>query len=455
MGDSARSSLPSLAPDLPGCTIAQGTRTLAKSIQAVRGMNDILPEDTPRWQYLEATARQVLAAYGYTEIRLPVLEQTELFSRSIGEVTDIVEKEMYNFPDRSGMSLTLRPEGTAGCVRSVIQHGLLRGKMPRMWYIGPMFRHERPQMGRYRQFYQIGVEAFGMAGPEIDAEQILMTARLWRRLGLSDLVLELNSLGSPESRVAYRELLVDYFETHYHVLDEDSRRRLATNPLRILDSKIPEMQGLIHDAPSLLEYLDQASAEHFTRVQALLEAAGVNFRINPRLVRGLDYYTKTVFEWVTERLGAQGSVCAGGRYDGLVAQIGGPPTPAVGFAIGLERLIALLKEGASHHPEGRPHAYLLAVGEDASVQAMVLAESLRDQLVPLRLLVDAEPGGFKSKLKRADRSGARLALILGEDEAKTQQVSIKYLREEKDQQSVPQTALGGYLERTLFAVDLT
>ncbi len=424
---------------------------MSKPIQAIRGMSDVVPADAPFWQHIERTARELLSAYGYQEIRLPLLERTELFRRSIGEVTDIVEKEMYTFSDRSGDSITLRPEGTAGCVRAGIEHGLFRGTVQRLWYIGPMFRHERPQRGRYRQFHQIGVEAFGVPGPEVDAEMILMTSRLWRKLGISDLRLEINSLGSSEARAKYRTRLVSYFETHFASLDEDSRRRSESNPLRILDSKNPEMQGLLQKAPKLLEHLDTESRDHFERLCRILDAAGVAYTINPRLVRGLDYYTRTVFEWVTDQLGTQGTVCAGGRFDNLVAQFGGPPTPAVGYAMGLERTISLLKERGIGVAEHAPHAYLVAVGERAAMEAYGIAETLRDRLPHLRLLVDGEPAGFKGKLKRADRSGARLALILGEDEARAGQVSVKHLRESVAQISISQASLGDYLDRVLFA----
>ncbi len=428
--------------------------TKLTSIQAVRGMGDILPSDTLLWRHLEDTARSVLLSYGYQEIRLPLIEQTELFSRSIGEVTDIVEKEMYTFADRNLMSLTLRPEGTAGCVRAAIEHSLLRGAPQRLWYMGPMFRHERPQRGRHRQFHQIGVEAFGMAGPMIDAEQVFIGARLWRALALErEITLEINSLGSVESRAHYRRQLVDYFSAHIDELDDDSRRRLATNPLRILDSKAPQMQQVIKGAPNLLDHLDDESAAHFSEFAELLKAAGVTYCVNPCLVRGLDYYTKTVFEWVTDRLGAQGTICAGGRYDGLVAQIGGPATPATGFAIGLDRLIALLQAATFSVPESSPHAYLLVVGKAAMVSAAMLAETLRERFPRLRLQVDADEGSFKAKLRRADRSGARLALILGENEAQTSQVAVKDLRQPTPQQSLSRSDLAHHLEEVLFAAN--
>ena len=426
---------------------------MSKNIQAVRGMNDILPAETPRWQAVEAVFRRLMAAYGYGEIRLPIVEKTELFKRSIGEVTDIVEKEMYTFEDRNGDSLTLRPEGTAGCVRAGIQHGLLHNQVQRLWYLGPMFRHERPQKGRYRQFHQLGVEVFGLPGPDIDAELILITARLWRELGMDHEVhLEINSLGSNEARRAYRERLVAYLEAHEAELDEDSRRRLHTNPLRVLDSKNPAMQDLIEAAPKLMDHLDAESREHFEDLCARLDAAGIACRVNPRLVRGLDYYGRTVFEWVTDRLGAQGTVCAGGRYDGLVEQLGGRPTPAVGFALGLERLVALLE--ARELPDATtPHAYLLLAGEAAERNGPLLAEKLRDALPALRLLVHAGGGSFKSQMKKADRSGARLALILGEDEMLAGNIAIKDLRGTGEQQHVKQDELADRLAPMLADID--
>ncbi|MEJ2508956.1 MAG: histidine--tRNA ligase [Gammaproteobacteria bacterium] len=424
---------------------------MSKSIQAIRGMNDILPDQTPRWQYVERIFREVMAAYGYQEIRLPLVEKTELFKRSIGEVTDIVEKEMYTFEDRNGDSLTLRPEGTAGCVRAGIENGLLHNQIHRLWYGGAMFRHERPQKGRYRQFHQLGVEVFGLGGPDIDIELILITARLWRLLGLYDEVrLQLNSLGSVEARAAYRERLVEYFEAHADALDEDSRRRLHSNPLRILDSKNPQMQELIEAAPRLVEHLDDESREHFDALCAALRTAGIHFEINPRLVRGLDYYGKTVFEWVTDRLGAQGTVCAGGRYDGLVEQLGGRATPANGFALGMERLVALVEHLPEAAAEG-PHAYLVLAGERAERQGMLIADSLRDQLPGLRLLVNCGGGSFKSQLKRADKSGASLALILGEQEVAEDTVTIKPLRTEAAQQVMSQSSLADYLGAHIVA----
>ncbi len=420
---------------------------MQRVIQSVRGMNDILPEATPYWQLLEDTAREVLTAYGYQEIRLPILERTELFSRSIGEVTDIVEKEMYTFTDRNGDSLTLRPEGTAGCVRAGVENGLVRSEQ-RLWYAGPMFRHERPQKGRYRQFHQIGVEAFGLEGPDVDAEQILMGARLWRRLGVEDLTLEVNSLGTPAARATYRADLVDYLSGRHAELDEDARRRLGSNPLRVLDSKNPDMQALIEAAPRLTDYLDGPSRAHFEGLLEALERAGVAYRLNPRLVRGLDYYEKTVYEWTTERLGAQGTVCAGGRYDGLVEQLGGRPTPAAGFAIGLERLVALL-EGSARPRHHQPHAYLVLAAPGSEAEGLRLAEGLRDAVAGLRLVVNCGGGSLKTQLKRADRSGAELALILGDEERERGEATVKRLRQEATQERVSQAALAGYLAQAL------
>jgi len=415
---------------------------MAQKLQAVRGMKDILPGETPLWQWLEARIAALLARYGYQEIRLPLLEPTALFERSIGDVTDIVEKEMYTFADRSGDSLTLRPEGTAGCVRAGIENGLLHNQVRKLWYQGPMFRHERPQKGRYRQFHQVGVEVFGLAGPDIDAELILMTARLWRELGLGDVRLELNSLGTAASRQRYRARLEAYFAAHESQLDADSRRRLHRNPLRILDSKNPDMAPLITAAPGLAESLDEESRRHFDGLCAMLEEAGVAYEVNPRLVRGLDYYTLTVFEWITDTLGAQGTVCAGGRYDALVAQIGGRPTPAVGFAMGLERLVAML-QGRPEPPEAghHPHACLLAAGEGATGAALRLAESLRDALPDLRLEVLCGGGSLKSQFRRADRSGAEVALVLGEAELAAGTVGLKPLRSRGEQESLGRRAL--------------
>jgi len=419
------------------------------AIQSIRGFADILPTETPLWRYVEHTVQTVLNAYGYQEIRLPLVERTDLFARSIGEVTDIVEKEMYTFEDRGGESITLRPEGTAGCVRACLEHGLLHGAQPRLWYHGPMFRYERPQKGRLRQFHQIGVEAFGMEGPDIDAEVILMSGRVLRALGLNDVRLQLNSLGTAAARAAYRERLVAYLRDHYDQLDEDSRRRLESNPLRILDSKNPDMQALIEAAPKLPDYLDAESRAHFEALTRMLDAAGLRYELNPRLVRGLDYYSRTVFEWVTDRLGAQGTVLAGGRYDGLVEQLGGKPTPAVGFAMGVERLVALLQESGQAPVAQPPHVFLVAVGDAAAEAAAALAERLRDALPGLRLTVNGGGGSFKSQFKRADKSGAALALVLAESEVADGTVTVKHLREDIPQSTLPQSELVEYLRARL------
>ncbi|OGA04599.1 MAG: histidine--tRNA ligase [Betaproteobacteria bacterium RIFCSPLOWO2_02_64_14] len=407
----------------------------SRQIQAVRGMNDVLPDEVHRWECFEDTVRAWLHGYGYRGIRMPILERTELFVRSIGEVTDIVEKEMYTFVDQLNQeSLALRPEGTASCVRAVIEHNLLYGGAQRLWYWGPMFRHERPQKGRYRQFYQVGVEALGFAGPDIDAEQVVMCARLWRELGLDGIRLELNSLGSSDARARYRARLVKFLEQHHSALDEDSKRRLHANPLRVLDSKLPQMQELIREAPRMSDDLDEASLRHFEALQASLHAAGVTHEINPRLVRGLDYYNGTVFEWVTDRLGAQGTVCAGGRYDGLVEQIGGKPTPACGFAMGVERLLALMQHGGGLPAPRAPDVYLVHQGELADRFAERVAENLRDARVAV--LLNCGGGSFKSQMKKADASGARFAIIVGDDEAAAGDVSLKPLRELAEQMRV-------------------
>ena len=417
-------------------------------IQAVRGMNDILPDETPYWYRLETIVRQVLDSYGYEEIRFPILEKTELFKRSIGEVTDIVEKEMYTFEDRNGDSLTMRPEGTASCVRAAIQSGLLHNQVQRFWYVGPMFRHERPQKGRYRQFFQVGVETFGMSGPDLDAELIMMTARLWKKLNLEGLELQLNSLGTVETRRVYRDKLVEYFNSHKNQLDEDSQRRLNSNPLRILDSKNPEMKSLIEGAPKLIEYIDSESREHFDDLCGLLNAVGVSFRVNPCLVRGLDYYSRTVFEWVTDKLGAQGTVCAGGRFDGLVEHLGGKSIPAAGFAMGMERLLELVKNNL--FPDHLPHAYLVLVGETAQKDGVMLAEKLRDDVPGLRLLVHCGGGSFKSQFKKADRSGAQVALVLGNDEIVQDAVGVKHLRQDIPQVLVKKADLSGWLMKNII-----
>ncbi|MCE9941179.1 histidine--tRNA ligase [Serratia liquefaciens] len=403
---------------------------MAKNIQAIRGMNDYLPEETALWQRIEGILKQVLSGYGYSEIRLPIVEQTPLFKRAIGEVTDVVEKEMYTFDDRNGESLTLRPEGTAGCVRAGIEHGLLYNQEQRLWYVGPMFRYERPQKGRYRQFHQLGAEVFGLQGPDIDAELILLSARWWKALGIAEHVkLELNSIGSLEARANYRDALVAFLEQHQDKLDEDCKRRMYSNPLRVLDSKNPEVQVLLNDAPRLSEYLDEESKAHFEGLCELLAQAGIPYTINERLVRGLDYYNRTVFEWVTTSLGAQGTVCAGGRYDGLVEQLGGRATPAVGFAMGLERLVLLVQ---AVNPEFKAPAtidvYVISSGAGTQSAAMQLAERVRDAAPQLKLMTNYGGGNFKKQITRADKWGARVALILGENEVAAEQVVVKDLR---------------------------
>ena len=422
-------------------------------IKAIRGMNDVLPAQTPVWQYLENSVKEVLAGYGYSEIRMPVVEQTNLFKRSIGEVTDIVEKEMYTFDDRNGDSLTLRPEGTASCVRACEEHSLLsNNQSQRLWYTGPMFRHERPQKGRYRQFFQIGVETFGMATADIDAETIIMTARLWQQLGLQDAVeLQLNTIGSAQTRIDYKAALVEYLSPVKDQLDEDSQRRLESNPLRILDSKDQNTQSLLNGAPQLHEFLDEESREHFAKLTAILDAADVKYVINQRLVRGLDYYGKTVFEWVTDKLGAQGTVCAGGRYDGLVEQLGGKPTPAVGFAMGVERLILLL-ETLALIPESVTKTldvYICALGEGADLAAMILADQIRKEKNWIRIQTHCGGGSFKSQMKKADKSGADFAVILGENEVLEKTASIKPLRAEGEQVSLPQSEVAQWLAENL------
>jgi len=403
---------------------------VAKNIQAIRGMNDYLPEDTALWQRIEGTLKQVLGSYGYSEIRLPIVEQTPLFKRAIGEVTDVVEKEMYTFDDRNGESLTLRPEGTAGCVRAGIEHGLLYNQEQRLWYIGPMFRYERPQKGRYRQFHQLGAEVFGLQGPDVDAELILLSARWWKALGIAEHVkLELNSIGSLEARANYRDALVAFLEQHQEKLDEDCKRRMYSNPLRVLDSKNPEVQALLNDAPRLSEHLDAESREHFNGLCELLTQSGISYTVNERLVRGLDYYNRTVFEWVTTSLGAQGTVCAGGRYDGLVEQLGGRATPAVGFAMGLERLVLLVQ---AVNPDFKAPAtidvYVISSGTGAQSAAVQLAERVRDAVPQIKLMTNYGGGNFKKQITRADKWGARIALILGENEVAAQQVVVKDLR---------------------------
>ncbi|HCZ9566101.1 TPA: histidine--tRNA ligase [Vibrio cholerae] len=401
---------------------------MAKTIQAIRGMNDCLPTQSPLWQKVEGVVKNVISAYGYSEVRMPIVEMTHLFSRAIGEVTDVVEKEMYTFEDRNGDSLTLRPEGTAGCVRSGIENGLLYNQEQRLWYMGPMFRHERPQKGRYRQFHQCGVEVFGLDGPDVDAELIMMTARLWRELGIAQHVrLELNSIGSLEARANYRTALIDYLEQYQNVLDEDCKRRMYTNPLRVLDSKNPDVQAILGDAPQLSDYLDAESKQHFAGLCELLDAAGIEYTVNQRLVRGLDYYNRTVFEWITESLGSQGAVCGGGRYDGLVEQLGGKPTPAVGFAMGLERLVLMMETLGNTDVRRSVDVYMVTAGEGTMMAGMKLAEQLREQVPGLRVMTHFGGGNFKKQFKRADKVGAAIALVLGEDEVAAQTVVVKDL----------------------------
>ncbi|MCQ1057037.1 histidine--tRNA ligase [Photobacterium sp. DNB23_23_1] len=402
---------------------------MAKQIQAIRGMNDCLPTQSPLWQKVESTIKQVVSAYGYSEVRMPIVESTHLFSRAIGEVTDVVEKEMYTFEDRNGDSLTLRPEGTAGCVRAGIQNGLLYNQEQRLWYTGPMFRHERPQKGRYRQFHQCGVEVFGLNGPDVDAELIMMTARMWRELGIDKHVrLELNSIGSLEARADYRQALIAFLEQHIDILDEDCKRRMHTNPLRVLDTKNAAIQTVLVDAPKLSDYLDDESKQHFAGLCELLDAAGIEYQVNERLVRGLDYYNRTVFEWITESLGAQGTVCGGGRYDGLVEQLGGKATPAVGFAMGLERLV-LMMETLELTDVRRPvDVYMVTAGEGTMMAGMKLAEKLREEVVGLRVMSHFGGGNFKKQFKRADNVGAAVALVLGENEIAENTVVVKDLR---------------------------
>jgi len=423
------------------------------SVQAIRGMNDILPDEARYWARVESIVREVFGSYGYQEIRFPIVENTALFKRGIGEVTDIVEKEMYTFDDRNGDSLTLRPEGTAVCVRACLEHGLLYGETPRLWYHGPMFRHERPQKGRYRQFHQFGVEVFGIDGPDIDAEIIAMSARLWDRLGLRhDMTLELNTLGTSEERARYHEQLVEYFSAHSDQLDEDSQRRLLTNPLRILDSKNPEMQKLIESAPKLIDTLGEDSKQHFLKLRDILDALKISYVINPRLVRGLDYYGKTVFEWTTQRLGAQGTVCAGGRYDGLVETLGGNPTSGVGFALGLERLILLYQEMNPVLPSSI-HVYCLTMGEPAEQLAWQLLHSWRETLSWLNIVMHCGGGSFKSQFKKADKSGAAIALVIGDNEVQDGTVGVKFLREDIPQETIVLTDMVNFLRNYFEHVD--
>jgi histidyl-tRNA synthetase len=409
---------------------------MSNQVTGVRGMSDLLPDNTPLWQHVEHILRSVVSSYGYRELRVPVVERTELFKRSIGEVTDIVEKEMYTFSDRNNESLTLRPEGTAGIVRAAIGNGLLHNQKQKLWLTGPMFRYEKPQKGRYRQFHQFDVEAFGYAGPDIDAELIMMSARIWEELNLGSLELQLNSLGTSDSRKAYREQLIEYFSAHKTSLDEESLARLERNPMRLLDSKHPDMQALIEAAPKITDHLDAESAEHFAALQEMLSAAGIGFQVNSRLVRGLDYYSRTVFEWVTDQLGAQGAVCSGGRYDGLVEHLGGKPTPAIGWAIGLERLVELCRVSSGLEVSAAADVYVVAVGDGAAPQALLLAEQIRTEVPGLTVEVNCGGGSYKSQFKRADKSGAKVALILGEQELESGQVSVKALREDGEQQTI-------------------
>jgi histidyl-tRNA synthetase len=418
---------------------------MSKLVKSIRGMHDVLPDDSHRWQAFEAVIRQLMTSYGYKEIRMPLVESTELFSRSIGEVTDIVEKEMYTFDDRNGDKLSLRPEGTASCVRAGIQHGLLYNQIQRLWYNGPMFRHERPQKGRYRQFHQFGVETYGIASPDIDAELILIGARLWKQLGLKGVRLELNTLGSNQARNEYKQVLVEYLNQHRELLDEDSIRRLQSNPLRILDSKNPAMKQMLDNAPALMDHLDEESRQQFDKLKVSLDAAGVEYSINPRLVRGLDYYCKTVFEWITDELGAQGTICAGGRYDGLVEQLGGKATSAIGFALGVERILSLLEVQQAQSAE-TIDIYLILLGQASEIKGLQLAEQIRDQHPEIKMITHCGGGSIKSQMKKADKSGAALALILAEDELNNEQLTVKYLREKKQQTTVSFAGLTKFIE---------
>lgn len=420
---------------------------MANLIQPVRGMNDILPDDERAWEVVESAAAELLGAYGYRRIRIPLLEKTELFSRSIGELTDIVEKEMYTFDDRNGDSLTMRPEATASVVRACLSHGLLHNRQQKLWCSGPMFRYEKPQKARYRQFHQINVEALGHAEPEVDAELIVISARLWKKLGVQ-VALEINSLGTPESRTLYKQALVDYFEKRRGDLDADSLRRLGRNPMRILDSKNPAMQELVAGAPLFEDHLDGESRDHFERVRTLLQDVGIEFTVNPRLVRGLDYYTRTVFEWVTDRLGAQSAVCSGGRYDGLVSQLGGRATPGIGWALGIERVVELLREQGFDDTGPDPDVYMIGVGDPAQRECFGTAESLREAVPGVRLVL-GPPGGLRAQIRKADKSGARYALIVGDDELASGRFSVKPLREDRAQQLIPRDELANWFVREL------
>ncbi|MGC7561021.1 histidine--tRNA ligase [Pasteurella sp. PK-2025] len=423
---------------------------MAKTIQAIRGMNDCSPTESPLWQWVEGKVRSVLQNYGYSEVRMPIVESTPLFARAIGEVTDVVSKEMYTFWDNDEQ-LTLRPEGTAGCVRAAIEHGWIYNQEQRLWYMGPMFRHERPQKGRYRQFHQAGVEVFGIPNPEIDAELIMLTARLWKALGIFEHVtLQLNSIGSLEARKNYRSALVEFLQQHVDLLSDEEKERLEKNPLRILDTKNQALQEVLNDAPKLLDYLDEESREHFAQLCALLDAVGLQYEVNPKLVRGLDYYNKTVFEWVTSALGAQGTVCGGGRYDGLVEQLGGHATTGVGFAMGLERLVLLVQEvNQSISLPSAVDIYMVYQGENTTLAAFQLAETLRTELPDLRVMTHCSGGNFKKQFKRADKSGATFALVIGESEVQHQQVVVKHLLGGAEQQTVALTDIVAYIKNNL------
>ena len=418
-------------------------------LQAIRGMHDILMDETPNWQFVEKTIQYILNQYGYKEIRLPILEKTELFENSIGDNTDIVSKEMYSFEDKNKMSLTLRPEGTASCVRAGIEHGLFHNKTQRLWYIGPMFRYERPQKGRQRQFHQLGVEAFGLKGPDVDAEQIMMSNRVWKKLNIKNINLEINSLGTTESRLNYRKVLVDYFTDNKNELDNDSLIRLETNPLRILDSKNSDIKSLINNAPSISEYLDSESKDHFAQLTEILEHGNVKFTINSKLVRGLDYYGKTVYEWTTTELGTQDTVCAGGRYDNLIENHGSTPTPAVGFAIGIERLLELINF-KNILDKSTPDIYLLVSGKNTEKHGLLLAEEVRNQLPDVKILTNCGNESLKSQFKKADKSGAEIALVLAEDELEKKELTVKYLRKEKAQITIKWNEISNFLNKTLF-----
>ncbi|MBO8416148.1 MAG: histidine--tRNA ligase [Proteobacteria bacterium] len=424
---------------------------MALSVQAVRGMNDLLPEDTALWQQVEKVMRETVASFGYSEVRMPLLEKTNLFCRAIGEVTDVVEKEMYTFEDRSGESLSLRPEGTAGCVRCCLEHNLIYNQEQRLWYMGPMFRHERPQKGRYRQFHQLGVEVFGLNGPDIDAEIIMLSHLLWQKFGIADdLTLQLNTLGSNAERQAYRDSLVKFLEGHFEELDEDSKRRLYTNPLRVLDSKDERVGEILKDAPKLMDFLGEESLNHFNKLKALLEAAGIKYEINPRLVRGLDYYNLTVFEWVTTALGAQGTVCGGGRYDGLVAELGGSPTPAVGFGLGMERLVLLLSTLGKIKAAPACDVYIVGAGEGVEIAQARTAMELRKALPHVKITNHCGGGNFKKQFKRADKVGARAAVIIGESELANGTLTIKDLRnKDSEQQTVPVSGAAAVIAKIL------